>query len=62
MGKKMVDKAIKVPINDQNLFVVSNEKQKLCAGRGLEQWWPTESELVQVIHNKKNISWQLRYL
>ena len=58
MGKKMVDKAIKVPINDQNLFVVSKEKQKLCAGRGLEQWWPTESELVQLIHNNPTLQYQ----
>ncbi|KAG5010421.1 hypothetical protein JHK87_018936 [Glycine soja] len=55
MGKKMVDKEIKVPINEQNLFVVSKEKHKLCAARGLEQWWPTESELVHFFHNKKNI-------
>ena len=54
-GEKMVDKEIKVPINEQNLFVVSKEKHKLCAARGLEQWWPTESELVHFFHNKKNI-------
>ncbi|KAG5064661.1 hypothetical protein JHK85_005844 [Glycine max] len=62
MGKRMVDKENKVPINEQNLFVVSKEKQKFFAARGLEQWWPSEAELVQVIHNRKHISWQLRYL
>ncbi|KAG5053329.1 hypothetical protein JHK87_005527 [Glycine soja] len=62
MGKRMVDKENKVPINEQNLFVVSKEKQKFFAARGLEQWWPSEAELVQVIHNRKHISWKLRYL
>ncbi|RYR00418.1 hypothetical protein Ahy_B07g088539 isoform D [Arachis hypogaea] len=44
------------------LFVVSKEKQKFLEAHGLEQWWSTDAELQQVIHNSKVISRQLRSL
>ncbi|TKY57209.1 GDSL esterase/lipase [Spatholobus suberectus] len=62
-GKKMVDN--KDPTNGQitaKLFVLSNEKQKFLATHGLKQWWPSDAELMQVIHNRKRTSGQLRYL
>ncbi|XP_061369838.1 GDSL esterase/lipase At4g10955-like [Gastrolobium bilobum] len=44
------------------LFVVSKEKQKFLEAHGLEQWWSSDAELQQVIHNSKLISRQLRSL
>nr|KYP73338.1 GDSL esterase/lipase At4g10955 family [Cajanus cajan] len=61
-GENMVDKVNKDPTNRKMLFLVSKEKQKFLATHGLKQWWPSEAELVQVIHNRKHISGKLRYL
>ncbi|TKY57208.1 GDSL esterase/lipase [Spatholobus suberectus] len=44
------------------LFVVSKEKQKFLEAHGLEQWWSSDAEIQQVIHNSKLISRQLRSL
>ncbi|CAJ2634136.1 unnamed protein product [Trifolium pratense] len=44
------------------LFVVSKEKQKFLEAHGLEQWWSSDAELQQVIHNSKLISRQLSSL
>ncbi|WVY91676.1 hypothetical protein V8G54_037190 [Vigna mungo] len=37
------------------LFVVSKEKQEFLASHGLEQWWPSDAELVQTIHDREHI-------
>ncbi|XP_027368998.1 GDSL esterase/lipase At4g10955-like [Abrus precatorius] len=61
----VVEKENKGPINGQiaaKLFVVSKEKQKFLEAHGLEQWWSSDAELQQVIHNSKLISRQLRSL
>ncbi|XP_014502927.1 uncharacterized protein LOC106763235 [Vigna radiata var. radiata] len=37
------------------LLVVSKEKQEFLASHGLEQWWPSDAELVQTIHDREHI-------
>ncbi|XP_027939936.1 GDSL esterase/lipase At4g10955-like [Vigna unguiculata] len=37
------------------LLVVSKEKQEFLAAHGLEQWWPSDAELVQTIHDREHI-------
>ena len=44
------------------LLVVSKEKLKFLAAHVVEQWWPSDAELQQVIHNSNLISWQLSFL
>ncbi|KAK7300159.1 hypothetical protein RJT34_10995 [Clitoria ternatea] len=64
-GEMMTDKENIGPTSEQiivNLFLVSKEKQKFLAAHGLEQWWPSDAELRQVIQNRKRISGKLRYL
>ncbi|CAJ1971334.1 unnamed protein product [Sphenostylis stenocarpa] len=63
-GEKMVEEN-KDPTNRQlraKLLVVSKEQQKLLVAHGLKQWWPSDSELVQFIHDRKHIRGKLRYL
>ncbi|QHO26842.1 uncharacterized protein [Arachis hypogaea] len=43
-------------------FVVYKEKLKFLVAHGLEQWWPSDVELQQAIHNGKLTSQQLRLL
>ncbi|KAL2316817.1 hypothetical protein Fmac_030693 [Flemingia macrophylla] len=62
-GENMIDidKVNKDPTNTHKLLLVSKEK-KFLAAHGLKQWWPSEAELMQVIHNRKHISRKLAYL
>ncbi|XP_027369000.1 uncharacterized protein LOC113874915 [Abrus precatorius] len=64
-GEKMVDKEKVVPTNGQitaKFSGVTKEKLKFLAAHGLEQWWPSDAELQQAIHDNNLISRQLRYL
>ncbi|KAJ1385320.1 Alpha/Beta hydrolase fold [Sesbania bispinosa] len=61
-GEKMMEKENMGPTNGEiiaKLFVVSKEQQKFLAAHGLEQWWPSEAELLQAFHNSKLISRQI---
>jgi len=62
--EKMIEEN-KDPTNRQlraKLFVVSKEKQEFLATHGLEQWWPSDAELVHTIHDREHIRGKLRHL
>ncbi|GAU12330.1 hypothetical protein TSUD_252810 [Trifolium subterraneum] len=61
-AEKVVDKDNVSGQVAAKLFVVSKEKQKFLEAHGLEQWWSSDAELQQVIHNSKLISRQLSSL
>ncbi|WJX64605.1 hypothetical protein P8452_49363 [Trifolium repens] len=61
-AEKVVDKDNVSGQVAAKLFVVSKEKQKFLEAHGLEQWWSSDAELKQVIHNSKLISRQLSSL
>ncbi|CAI8586779.1 unnamed protein product [Vicia faba] len=61
-AEKVVDKENVGGQITAKLFVVSKEKQKFLEAHGLEQWWSSDAELQQVIHNSKLISRQLSSL
>lgn len=61
-AEKVVDKENVSGQIAAKLFVVSKEKQKFLEAHGLEQWWSSDAELQQVIHNSKLISRQLASL
>lgn len=61
-AEKVVDKENVGGQIAAKLFVVSKEKQKFLEAHGLEQWWSSDAELQQVIHNSKLISRQLSSL
>ncbi|XP_061356346.1 GDSL esterase/lipase At4g10955-like [Gastrolobium bilobum] len=64
--KGVADKENVAPTNEQHfaakLFVVTKEKQKFHEAHGLEQWWSSDAQLQQAIHNSKLISRQLKSL
>ncbi|KAL9315956.1 hypothetical protein ACSQ67_016957 [Phaseolus vulgaris] len=43
-------------------FVDSKEKQEFLAAHGLEQWWPSDAELLQTIHDREHIRRKFRHL
>lgn len=61
-AEKVVDKESVGGQITAKLFVVAKEKQKFLEAHGLEQWWSSDAELQEVIHNSKLISRQLSSL
>ncbi|KAK7372829.1 hypothetical protein VNO80_06217 [Phaseolus coccineus] len=62
--EKMIEEN-KDPTNRQlraNWFVDSKEKQEFLAAHGLEQWWPSDAELLQTIHDREHIRGKFRHL
>ncbi|XP_057441343.1 uncharacterized protein LOC130733234 [Lotus japonicus] len=62
-GETMIEKENIGPTNGEitaNFFVVSKEQQKFLAAHGLKQWWPSDAELQQAIHNRKIMSRQFK--
>lgn len=54
-----VDKENVDPANEKitaKLHVVSKEQQRFLSAHGLQQWWPSDAELQQPIHDSKLIS------